>query len=143
MVRYPPEKTERNINDGDVVTIEDINWALARTNFYLFRQCIRPNLIETWWQRNLAENLTWFYWQMKNGKRPAMVIQAPPQHGKTEQVTDFIAWVAGLDPDWRTIFGSYSDELGTKVNLSLQRIFDSDRYKRVFEFTKLNDSQLV
>ena len=140
MVQFPPEKTLKNLNDLDVGGAEELQWAVARTNFYLFRKCIRPNLIDTWWQRNLAQNLMWFYDEMVAGRRPAMVIQAPPQHGKTEQVTDFIAWCAGLQPNWRTIFGSYSDELGVKVNLALQRIYDSPRYKNVFEFTKINDT---
>jgi len=45
---------------------------------------------------------------------------APPQHGKTEQVTDFIAWIAGRRPDLRIIFASYSDDLGVKVNKELE-----------------------
>ena len=142
MVRYPPEKTIKNINDLDTGGMEELQWALARRDdgFYLFRKTIRPNMVVTWWQQDVARNLTWFYREMIAGKRPVMVIQAPPQHGKTEQVTDFIAWCAGMQPNWRTIFGSYSEELGVKVNLSLQRIYDSDRYKNVFEFTKLNDT---
>jgi predicted phage terminase large subunit-like protein len=138
MVMFPPEKT--SLTPGDVEAIKQGAYAIARRDFYAYRKLIRPNLIETWWQRHLAKNLQWFFKQMKAGKRPAMVIQAPPQHGKTEQITDFISWVAGQDPDLRTIFGSYSDELGVKVNLALQRIYDSDRYKNVFEFTKLNDT---
>jgi predicted phage terminase large subunit-like protein len=140
MVQFPPEKTTENLNDGDVSGIAEFQWALARENFYLYRKSIRPNLIETWWQWDVAKNLQWFYDEMVAGRRPAMVIQAPPQHGKTEQVTDFISWVAGLNPDIKTIFGSYSDELGVKVNLALQRTYDSERYKRVFEFTRINDS---
>ena len=140
MVRYPPEKTPTNLNDLDIGSWTDLQWALARGNFYLFRKSIRPNMIETWWQWDVARNLDWFYEEMIAGKRPAMVIMAPPQHGKTEQVSDFIAYCAGRNPNWKTIFGSYSDELGVKVNLNLQRVYDSERYKRVFEFTKLNDT---
>ena len=141
MVQFPPEKTTAaDLNDGDLGAWTDLQYALARTDFYLYRRIIRPNLVTTWWQQHLAQNLMWFFRQMKEGRRPTMVIQAPPQHGKTEQITDFISWVAGLDPDLRTIFGSYSDELGVKVNLALQRIYDSPRYKQVFEFTKLNDT---
>jgi len=133
MVQFPPEKTTAaDLNDGDLGAWTDLQYALARTDFYLYRRIIRPNLVTTWWQQHLAQNLMWFFRQMKEGRRPTMVIQAPPQHGKTEQITDFISWVAGLDPDLRTIFGSYSDELGVKVNLALQRIYDSPRYKQVF-----------
>lgn len=138
MVQFPPEKT--SLNEGDAAALRELGFATARRDFYAYRKIIRPNLIETWWQRHVAKNLMWFYRQMVAGNRPSMVIQAPPQHGKTEQITDFISWVAGLDPDIRTIFGSYSDELGVKVNLSLQRIYDSPRYRDVFEFTGLNDT---
>jgi hypothetical protein len=44
------------------------------------------------------------------------------QHGKSWAATDFIAWVAGHNPDLKTIFASYSDELGTRTNLDLQRM---------------------
>jgi hypothetical protein len=47
-----------------------------------------------------------------NGKRPMLVLMAPPQHGKTEQVKDFTAWIAGKQHDLKTMFASYSDELG-------------------------------
>ena len=45
-----------------------------------------------------------------------------------EQVTDFLAWIAGKRPDLKTIFVSYSDELGVKVNKDLQRIMTNQRY---------------
>src|SRR5262249_38329958 len=59
---------------------------------------------------------------------------APPQHGKTEQITDFTAWVAGKRPESKTIFASYSDELGVDVNKALQRIMTSDRYIAIFGY---------
>jgi predicted phage terminase large subunit-like protein len=141
MVQFPPEKTEYSeYFPPDVNTWEDYHGAAAREHFYAFRHLIRPNLVTTWWQRDVAKNLMWFYRQMVDGKRPAMVIMAPPQHGKTEQVTDFIAWCAGLNPNWKTIFGSYSDDLGVRVNLSLQRIYDSQRYRVAFGKTRINDT---
>jgi predicted phage terminase large subunit-like protein len=138
MVQFPPEKEE--LTEADQAKLNELGYAVARDDFYAFRNIIRPNMVKTWWQKHLAENLQWFYGQMVKGKRPAMVIMAPPQHGKTEQVTDFISWVAGRDPNLRTIFGSYSDELGVKVNLALQRIYDSERYKLVFDLTRINDT---
>jgi predicted phage terminase large subunit-like protein len=137
MVVLLPDKTE--YGQPDVATLEKWGGAVARRHFYPFRKLMRPNLVETWWQRDVAKNLMWFYRQMVAGTRPAMVIMAPPQHGKTEQVTDFIAWCAGQNPNWKTIFGSYSDELGIKVNLALQRLYDSPRYKTAFALTKIND----
>jgi predicted phage terminase large subunit-like protein len=138
MVQFPPERTE--ITQDHLETWWRYLGACARDDFYSFRQLIRPNLVETWWQRDVANHLMWFKREMQEGNRPAMVIMAPPQHGKTEQITDFIAWCAGHNPNWKTIFGSYSEDLGVKVNLALQRLYDSYRYKVAFGRTRINDS---
>src|SRR5690606_31568438 len=62
-----------------------------------------------------------------------------PTHN-SYQIIDFIAWLAGKDPDKRTIYTSFSERLGIRANLRLQRIYDSAKYKRVFPDTKINDS---
>jgi predicted phage terminase large subunit-like protein len=85
-----------------------------------------------WWQYEVASELQRFYHRLKKGERPKLVLVAPPQHGKTEQATHFIAWVAGKDPGMKTIFCSYSDELGVNVNKALQRIMSSERYVAIF-----------
>jgi hypothetical protein len=50
--------------------------------------------------------------------------------------------LAGKQPDLKTIFASYSDELGVGVNLDLQRIMTSEPYLSVFG-PRLVDSNLV
>jgi predicted phage terminase large subunit-like protein len=122
---------------------EEYQGALAREDFLLFRNIIRPRLLHSWWQRDVAEHLMEFWADFQAGKRPTLVLQAPPQHGKTEQIIDFIAWCAGKDPSLRTIFGSYSDDLGVRVNITLQRIFDSENYHSVFARTKISDANAV
>jgi hypothetical protein len=91
------------------------------------------------WQHDVADELQRFYRSLINGERPKLVLMAPPQHGKTEQVTDFLAWIAGKRPDLKAIFASYSDELGVKVNRDLQRIMTSERYVAIFGH-RLGDS---
>ena len=40
-----------------------------------------------------------------------LVIQTPPQHGKSMTLSEtFPSWVMGKYPDWRIILGSYNDE---------------------------------
>ena len=40
-----------------------------------------------------------------------LVIQTPPQHGKSITLTESLpSWVMGRHPDWRIILGSYNDE---------------------------------
>jgi predicted phage terminase large subunit-like protein len=92
-----------------------------------------------WWQRKVADDFERFCRSLINGERPKVVLMAPPQHGKTEQVTDLIAWLAGKRPHLKTIFASYSDELGVFVNMNLQRIMTSERYVGIFGH-RLGDS---
>jgi predicted phage terminase large subunit-like protein len=100
--------------------------------FWMFRRYIRPTMKCGWWQLEVADELQRFYRSLIKGERPKLVLMAPPQHGKTEQVTDFLAWIAGKRPDLKTIFASYSDELGVKVNRDLQRITTRERYVAIF-----------
>jgi predicted phage terminase large subunit-like protein len=85
-----------------------------------------------WWQHEIANELQSFYRSLMDGERPKLVLMAPPQHGKTEQITDILAWMAGKQPHLKTIFASYSEELGVKVNRDLQRIMSSERYAAIF-----------
>ena len=50
---------------------------------------------------------------------------------------DFIGWVSGRDPNLKTIFASFSDELGMRTNKELQRMLDNDRYRMLFPKTNL------
>src|SRR6516225_5701228 len=80
--------------------------ALARESFYDFRRLIRPDMTWGWWPRCVCMELQQFYQDMQAGKRPKLAMMAPPQHGKSWAASDFIAWVAGKNPDLKTIFGS-------------------------------------
>ncbi len=115
----------------------------ARHDFYSFRRLINPGDVWGWWQREIAEELQRFAGDMRAGLRPKLVIQAPPQHGKSVQIIDFIAWLAGQNPDWRTIYTSFSDRLGIRANLRLQRMFDSQTYREIFPATLINQSNAV
>ena len=61
-----------------------------------------------------------------------MAILCPPQHGKSWAAEDLIAWVAGKRPDSKTIYASYSEDLGELRNRNLPRLFTSQRYQHVF-----------
>src|SRR3954469_19952492 len=87
-------------------------YAKAREDFWTFRRMVRPGLKPCWWQELVAAHLTAFYRDLKLRKRPKLVLGAPPQHGKSDTMKDFCAWVAGKDPGMKTIFASYADELG-------------------------------
>ena len=111
---------------------EDLLWEECKACFWTFRRYMRPTMKCGWWQHEVACELQRFYCSLIKGERPKLVLMAPPQHGKTEQVTDFLAWNAGKQPDLKTIFASYGDDLGIKVNRDLQRIMSSERYVAIF-----------
>ena len=69
----------------------------ARDNFSVFRRLIRPTMQWNWWTEEIARDLQQFRADLIAGKRPILAIQAPPQHGKSEAASDFIAWCG----EWR------------------------------------------
>lgn len=110
----------------------------ARNDFWQYRKYIHPELIDGWWQREIAAELQDYYERLISGERPFLLIQAPPQHGKSVQIVDFISWLAGKHPDTKTIYASFSERLGVRANLALQRIYDSEKYHAIFPETKIS-----
>jgi hypothetical protein len=102
----------------DIVFLRELEkWSYARRSFWTFRQCIHPDLIVGDWPRAVSWHLQNFYYELIEGKRPKLVISSPPQHGKSLAVTDFMAWIMGLNPDLKVIFASYSDTLGERATI--------------------------
>ena len=66
-----------------------------------------------------------------------MLLETPPQHGKSLSVIDFIAWCVGHDPELRVIYTSFSDRLSIRANLRMQRALDNPVYQRIFPNTKI------
>jgi hypothetical protein len=99
----------------------------ARDKFWHFRIVMNPRLIlrEKWFPRSLAHRLRTFWDDFKAGKRPIMLLETLPQHGKSLTVIDFIAWCVGHDPELRVIYTSFSDRLSIRANLRMQRALDN------------------
>lgn len=90
-----------------------------------------------WFVEESARVLQQFYEDLISGKKPILVLQAPPQHGKSIMVIDFISWIAGKIPELQTILASFSDRLGTRANLRLRRIMGSELYQLIFPAVQL------
>lgn len=120
---------------------EELQIRAARVDFLTFRLLINPKLKVGWFVRDSAAQLQQFADDFIAGKRPVLIMQAPPQHGKSTITIDFIAWMAGKYPDLQSIFASFSDRLGTRANLRLQRIYDGELFKRIFPAITLPDAK--
>lgn len=128
----PATATRSSYTPEDVDLLAGYLDQKARNNFWCYRQAINRNMLIGWWQREIAAQLQLFYTEWRAGLRPKLVLQSPPQHGKSKQIIDFISWVSGKHPDAQTIYGSYSERLSTRANLNLQRIIDGVAFRRLF-----------
>lgn len=134
---------DRAYTNEDLDLIEERFYIEARENFWAYRLLINPRMKQGWFQWEVASELQRFYDDFVAGKRPVIVFSAPPQHGKTTQIADFISWVSGKNPDLKSIFASFSDQLGVGVNMYLQRLMDSRLYKKIFPATVINETNVV
>jgi len=67
------------------------------------------------------------------GKRPILVLQAPPQHGKSEIVSRKLpAYLMGKYPDLRIGAASYSDALAGTMAQDVRRNLASEEHRTLF-----------
>ena len=129
-----------------VLTLESVEllaqlaYVRAANEFYVFRQLTNPTLKWGWFTYVLATTLQEFYADYRAGKRPILIINTPPQHGKSLTVIDFLAWLAGKDPSEKLVYTSFSDRLCVRANLRMQRVMDSPKYQEIFPGTELSHS---
>jgi predicted phage terminase large subunit-like protein len=116
----------------DVELLEQYFNLKAKDDFYTFRRLMHPKDKTGWFYRDLTEHLQQFYLDLMAGLRPNLIIQSPPQHGKSEAIVDFMAWICGKNSNLKVIFASFSDALSVRANLKMQRMLDSIRYQKIF-----------
>ena len=129
----------------DIDLLEQYWLEESRNNFYAYRQFIGySDFIKGWFQEELSVALQNFYIDLRDYKKPILIIEAPPQHGKSRAVTEFLSWLIGKMPDMEMIYASYSDRLGVRANRSLQRTLDSEKYQKIFNGeVRLGGTQVV
>jgi predicted phage terminase large subunit-like protein len=116
----------------------------SRESFWTYRRYMNPRMIiDSWWQREVALELHRFWLEYLAGKRPILLLQSPPQHGKSTQAVDFLSWIIGLsgpEPKIKVIFGSFSDRLGIRANIRLQRILLNPKHATIFGHETIDPS---
>lgn len=115
----------------------------AQSDFYTYRRLISPDDIIGKFYKDITQDLQEFYDDMKVGKRPKLMINTPPQHGKSSAVIEFIEWVMGNNPNLRNIYTSYSDDLGVTANMKIQRDLIKPVFIKIFPKTKINSRNTV
>ena len=78
------------------------------------------------------------------GKVRNLIVQAPPQEGKSQGSSRFLpAKMLGLNPDLKIVIASYAATIAKDFNRDVQRIIDSPEYHAIYPDTVLNDSNVV
>lgn len=127
----------RQLTSEDLDEIERLLIARARVDFWCYRRLMNPKMKVGWFQQRVAQILQEFYEKLVSGQKPMEVIQAPPQHGKSVQVVDFVAWLGGRHPELKTFYASFSDRLGVRANSQIQRMIDSPKHGKIFPEHKI------
>ena len=114
----------------------------ARNNLLSFISVTCKDYKIGWVHQEICETLDNFLKDLIDGKRPRLIITMPPRSGKSEIVSRrFPAYFLGKYPDLSIISVSYSASLAEDFSRDVQRIIDSDEYKKIFPNTKLSDKK--
>jgi len=92
-----------------------------------------PKYKTSYFSAAVCSALDKFIEDMQAGLRPILVLQAPPQHGKSEIVSRKLPpYLLGRFPDWRVGAFSYSDDLAGPMSLDVRRNIASEAHARLF-----------
>ena len=120
------------------VDIYALRLALARGDLNSFIRYTMPDYMMGWVHERIAAELNAFLEAVRNRESPRLMLTMPPRHGKTEIASRrFPAFVLGRFPDMSIIGTSYSADLSNSINRDIQRIMDSELYRRIFPETKI------
>lgn len=112
----------------------------ARRNLLWFTQYLFPAYQCTDFHKAYAKVLEKF----ARGQIRNLIIQAPPQHGKSQLSSRMLpAYMLGLNPDAKIAICSYAATIAKDFNRDVQRIIDTPEYNKVFPATTLNNSNVV
>lgn len=79
-----------------------------------------------------------------HGEIKKMIVQMPPQHGKSEGSSRKLpAFMFGIDPDKRICICSYAATIARDFNRDVQRIIDTSSYRELFPDTYLSGMNVV
>lgn len=119
---------------------------LLLADFNLYRRYMFPETVFSNWQDEASLEFVKFYEQMAAGELPALLLSAPPQHGKSLIVIQFASWVIAKNmTSAQVCYASVSHSLCKKAIRNLRRIIFSNRFKRIFDtliVSKNTDSRI-
>ncbi len=105
----------------------------ARKALHAYITYTKTDYITSQFSEEVCKALDKFVEDMLAGKRPILVLQAPPQHGKTEIVSRKLpAYLLGRFPNWRVGAASYDSGLANDNGQDVRRNINSHEHKVLF-----------
>lgn len=105
----------------------------ARKSLAAYISYTSPKYKRSTFSETVCAQLDKFLEDVQEGKRPILVFQAPPQHGKSEIVSRKLpAYMMGKFPDWRIAAASYANTLAGAMSLDVRRNLIEPRHLRLF-----------
>ena len=122
------------------LTAEILRQEGARRKLLWFAEYINPQFQATPFHSAYYAVLDMF----AKGRIRRLIVQAPPQHGKSEGSSRILpSFMLGLNPDLKIGIESYASTIASDFNRDCQRIIDSPEYHGIFPETMLNGSNVV
>lgn len=112
----------------------------ARKSLAEYISFTAPGYVRSYFSDTVCAALDKFLGDMRAGVRPILILQAPPQHGKSEIVSRrFPAFVMGAFPDLRVAAASYSATLADSMSLDVRRNLASAPHRLLFPVPEVKD----
>lgn len=106
---------------------------MARKGLHDYIQYTNRRYKPSFFSETVCAALDQFIEDVQAGKRPILILQAPPQHGKSEMVSRKLpAYLLGRFPEWRIGAASYSDELASAMGQDVRRNLASPEHTSLF-----------
>jgi hypothetical protein len=124
--------------------IELLKRRKARGDLHSYIQYINPDYIASDFSREVCQSIDAFLTNMMAGKRPVLVLGAPPQHGKSDIVSRYLpSYFFGKFPDQRVAGLSYGKDLASDMNRDVQRIMMGPEYAVLFPDSSLSKKRIT
>jgi len=125
-----------------IALLEEYAIRKSRTDYFTFLKYLFPtNVFWNWHHEAVCNILNDF---VKDPDFNRLMIFMPPQHQKSTMMTEYLPPFAfGNNPNMQTILTMYNATLAAKYNRKIQRIIDSEKYKKVFPSVRLNEKNVV
>jgi predicted phage terminase large subunit-like protein len=111
---------------------------IARKRFLRFVQYTNRDYVVEPVHEYVAAKLQDFVEACERGESPRLIMQLPPQHGKSTLSSRHLPpWILGRNPKWKVALMSYSADWATALSRDARNILQSDEYRAVFPSVEL------